>query len=188
MKAHFFLAIPVLGSANQSLVNWKEEHSSHFPFQKWIHPQDLHITLVFLGHVEKAQLIALGEQIDKTIKNYHSFTITLNELNTFGDLNRPRIFWAGVEKPEQLMKLQMDIAQTCVNVGLDIEKRPYRPHITLARRWKANGMYTPALANELFTAEYQRSWEVEKIHLYQSHPGKSPMYEPIQTFFLSTNV
>ncbi|WP_209123922.1 RNA 2',3'-cyclic phosphodiesterase [Alkalihalobacillus sp. BA299] len=184
MKTHFFLAIPVLGQANVSLIEWKERNIQQFPFQKWVHPHDLHITLVFLGHVEEAMLRSLGDHIDEVIKSFPSFALTINELNTFGEKNRPRIFWSSVEKEERLYDLQKKVANACADLGIEIENRPYRPHITLARRWKGNDHYSSTQASQSFTQEYRSSWNVDKFHLYQSHIGKSPVYEPIRTFFL----
>ncbi|OLO40192.1 2'-5' RNA ligase [Alkalihalophilus pseudofirmus] len=184
MKTHFFLAVPVSGQVQRFLSEWKDRNIGHFPFQKWVHHEDLHITLVFLGHIEKKLLHHLSDQLDELIKKHHSFSLTLGNLNTFGENSRPRIFWSGVENELSLFKLQKDIANTCLSLNLEIEKRPYRPHITLARRWKGDDNFSLPQATELFNQENKSSWKVDKVHLYQSHLGKSPMYEPIRTFFL----
>ncbi|MFV8827636.1 RNA 2',3'-cyclic phosphodiesterase [Alkalihalobacterium sp. APHAB7] len=187
MKTHFFLAIPVVGIANQSLINWQEQNKNYFLFKKWVHPQDLHITLVFLGHVEDGLLQCLGDQLELVAKQQSSFTLNINGLDTFGEKKRPRIFWAGVDKEEQLIELQSNVAKTCARLGLEIENRPYRPHITLARRWNGDDIYSPDKANQSFTKNDLSSWKVDKFHLYQSHIGKSPMYEPLRTFSFSAD-
>ncbi|MEB1807862.1 MAG: RNA 2',3'-cyclic phosphodiesterase [Bacillaceae bacterium] len=187
MKPHFFLAIPVLDLANKSLVNWQEQNRDYYPFKKWVHPQDLHITLVFLGHVEDGLLHRLGDYLDVVANQQCTFNLTLNGLGTFGEKKHPRIFWSGVNKEEQLIELQSNVAKTCASLGLDIENRPYRPHITLARRWTGDDVFSLEEANQSLTKDHLSTWKVDKFHLYQSHIGKSPMYEPLRTFSFSAD-
>jgi 2'-5' RNA ligase len=94
------------------------------------HPEDLHITLVFLGQVSAEEYpcvtgVADGIEAD-------SFSLCIDQV---GYWRRPRILWCGPrETPPALRKLVANLQQGLRGCGFRPEKRAYSPHVTLARK------------------------------------------------------
>ena len=91
--------------------------------------ENLHLTLVFLGHVEDAQVSCI-ERVADGIKG-EPFTLTLD---CVGYWRRPRVYWIGAGKaPPPLYKLEAALRQGTVECGLPVDDRRFYAHVTLIR-------------------------------------------------------
>lgn len=180
--AHYFIAIPLPKSLQRYLSNWQEELKEKLNYKQWPHSQDLHITLKFLGPVDDNKIGPLHHRLQKTT-NTQPFTIEVGSIGTFGKADMPRVLWAGVNKTQNLANLQQQIERLLLNMGYEKETRPYRPHITLAKKWYGDA--AGALLGNIKT-NYSTQWEmvVERIVLYRIHPLSNPKYEPVYTYRL----
>lgn len=184
-KTHYFLAVPISEDIKLAYKQWSEKLKSLFPFKTWVHHEDYHITLVFLGDTPQAELNKVIAQMKMIVKNHEPFELHLNGLGYFGKKESPRIFWGGIDRQSQLEDLQKDVLQACEKVGFDLENRPYRPHLTLARRYKEDGGFPFQHLEDYFQLEPTlRTFSVPSIVLYQTHLDRSPKYEAIETFKL----
>lgn len=94
------------------------------------HPDDLHITLVFLGQVDDAQLPCIQQVADHI--DCSAFTL---QLDTIGHWPRPGILWCGPsEQPEALQQLVKALQKGLLDCGFEPERRRYKPHVTLHRK------------------------------------------------------
>jgi len=94
------------------------------------HPADLHMTLVFLGPVDPEQLPCIEQVADEILAE--SFGLSLDRIDYWP---RPRILLLGSsETPEPLAALVKGLQAGLVECGFRPEKRPFRPHVTLARK------------------------------------------------------
>lgn len=95
-----------------------------------LHGDDLHITLAFLGQLSEVQrgcLLAAADQI-----SFAPFELQLDRLDLW---RRPGILWCGPSTtPPELQRLVGQLQQGLEQCGLALEKRPYTPHVTLARK------------------------------------------------------
>jgi len=93
---------------------------------------NLHITLEFLGEVAEDDLQQLVEK--SSCIQAQSFEI---ELTRIGWWRKPGVLWIGTHHiPEQLIHLVESIKQIVEQQGLETDKRPYEPHVTIARKVK----------------------------------------------------
>lgn len=180
MKSHYFLAVSLPETVKDALEEWRERHKKELPFQSWVHRDDYHITLVFLGEVSSSILSRIQEEMQQLSIN-RRFSITVQGIGTFGLVERPRVLWAGITHPPELFALQKQAYHFCSALGFSLETRPYRPHITLGRRWRGEHPLTDLQQQEL----YELSFSVEKITLYKSHLQRTPKYEEIFSTLLS---
>lgn len=97
---------------------------------RWIEPADYHITLRFLGDVDRRMANAVDDLLGD-LSNY-PFTVTLDALDSFGG-DKPRAVFARVQPNRQLTELQGDIERQIRRLGLPAEGRKFVPHVTLAR-------------------------------------------------------
>jgi len=138
----------------------------------WVYPEDLHITLQFLGPVDPAQQACIAEAAGAV--HAEPFDLEIDRLDFW---SKPRIVWAGVEGvPPQLKQLVEDLGQNLEQCGFQPEKRAYRPHVTLLRKT------TPIENHPL---EKPIPWHVDHFVLVESRPGGDPpWYRPLEGWSL----
>jgi 2'-5' RNA ligase len=154
----------------ESVANRLEKICHGLPGARWVKPEQLHLTLRFIGEVDGGSFADIREILG-SIK-VDPFTMQLDGVGFFPPRGKPRVIWAGVAKNENLLLLQRKIETTMVRqVGLDPEERKYSPHITLAR---LNN--TPSSRVGRFMEEYglflSEPFTVERFLLYSSVLGK----------------
>jgi 2'-5' RNA ligase len=98
---------------------------------RWVRPENLHVTLKFLGEVAREQL----EAVENTLSSVKSQAIELSVrgIGFFPSERRPRVLWAGAQAPPSLAALAGEIDQALAKLGFERETRAFAPHLTLAR-------------------------------------------------------
>lgn len=180
-NTHFFIAIPLPRLVREMVEEKVSRLKLAYPFKSWVHPLDYHITLAFLGKATSVKLDQLKASLTSVVGKYDTFQLQLNHIGTFGPSESPRVLWVGVERTETLLALQQDISFTCEQVGFSMEKRAYRPHLTLARKWKSTA---PFAETQEMSLQQPLTMEVKDVVLFQTHINQSPKYEAIHFFNL----
>jgi 2'-5' RNA ligase len=99
---------------------------------RWLRPENLHVTLKFIGEVSPAKL----ESIRDALAAIHSDApvhLQFRGLGFFPNEQYPRILWAGIEASANLPPLAANIDSALETQGVAREKRAFTPHLTLAR-------------------------------------------------------
>lgn len=180
-----FVGIQLPQDVQRVLDIWKDSIQKVLPFQKWTHPQDVHVTLSFLGDASAETAEALAADLRQLAAAALPLTLHAEGLGVFGPPAAPSILWAGLAGDlDVLAALQREVAGVCARHGFPAEARAYRPHLTLARRYRtaAGPFKRSALAAAGAPAGGWPAWRVEDIVLYRSHLGRQPAYEPLGVF------
>ncbi|WP_100402070.1 RNA 2',3'-cyclic phosphodiesterase [Bacillus sp. FJAT-42315] len=177
MGHHYFFALALPESVKKQLHQVFHEHN--LPFARAVHEQDLHLTLAFLGEAEEEKLEKARENMAEVLRTFSPFSLTIDSFGTFGKQEQPRIFWAGVKQEPKLHQLQQAVSSACREAGFQLESRPFRPHITLARKWRGEEAYVPQLAPSAM------QFFSEEVVLYKTHLDRSPKYEEYDTFLVT---
>ncbi|HXG99767.1 MAG TPA: RNA 2',3'-cyclic phosphodiesterase [Sphingomicrobium sp.] len=135
---------------------------------RWQSDEQLHLTLRFIGEVERP----FAEDLATALSALRSerFSLRLAGLGRF-DRKRGGTLWAGVEPRACLVALASKVERICVGVRLPPERRAFHPHISVAR-WSGRApdlsvlLARPAGLHSVY-------WEVDRITLYESHLAKS---------------
>ncbi|MDN3018183.1 RNA 2',3'-cyclic phosphodiesterase [Paenibacillus sp. BSR1-1] len=177
-RNHFFFAVKIPDETKLLLKERLEKLKESLPFNRWVHHQDLHITLAFLGGAASEKLAEAEKKVREAIKDENAFSLKINKLGIFGNQDSPRIFWADTIESRELNELRDKVFSACEKAGFQLETRPFRPHITLARKW--NG-------EQAFQREQLEVWQghqpelltfqAQQVVLYQTHLQKTPKYE-----------
>ncbi len=139
------------------------------------HPEDLHLTLAFLGEVTPGQRTCCEAAADAV----YSPPFTLH-LDCVGHWPRPRILWCGARQaPAQLLALVGDLTGRLHPCGFPGERRPYAAHLTLARQ--VAGFDGPPKA----VAEWSLGWPVTGFVLAAGRDGPPPRYRVLRRWGLA---
>jgi 2'-5' RNA ligase len=152
-----------------------------------VREDQLHLTLKFLGDVEKSLVPAIAEGMTRAVASADAFDWALRGTGAFPSSARPSVIWAGADAGDRFASLAEQIESACEPLGFPRETRPFRAHVTLARvRFRP----PPALAewlHETADAEFgpQRA---EEVVLFRSElgPGGS-VYTPVHVVKLASS-
>ncbi|CAM5209568.1 RNA 2',3'-cyclic phosphodiesterase OS=Ureibacillus acetophenoni OX=614649 GN=SAMN05877842_11588 PE=3 SV=1 [Ureibacillus acetophenoni] len=184
-KHHYFFAVKLPYEVKSYLDRWVQMHEPKFPFNRWVHPEDYHITLAFLGFAPKEMLEKAIIGVGEILSNQYTFELTLNELGTFGPEKSPRIFWADVKYSKDLNSVQKLVYDTASKVGFELDKKPFKPHITLARKWKSDEPFNRDKLTSLKNSRGEEfTFPVREIILYETHLDQTPKYKEFAKFTL----
>jgi 2'-5' RNA ligase len=148
------------------------------PDLRWQQDEQLHLTLRFIGEVERPVADDLATALDRV--RFERFSVVLNGVGRF-EKHRHGALWAGVQPKDQLKALNAKIERVCQSAGLEAEHRAYHPHITLAR-WKGRAAGLESFM-EQHTGLMSQPWEVEEFILYESRLGHDGAhYEPVERY------
>ena len=170
---HYFIAVKLPQEVKAFLKEWTDHHQSKYPFNRWVYPEDYHITLAFLGMVEEEKKEEIVRTLKESLVDAGSFTLTLNQFGTFGLMNKPRIFWIDVEHSDDLMRIQKKVFSEILNLGFRLDTKPFRPHITLARKWIGERDFDE---KALTKVEDGILFSVKEVVLYETHLNAKPKY------------
>ena len=102
---------------------------------RWVEPENLHVTLLFLGEVDLLEVAALCQSVAESLRSQPGFTMSIERLGCFPNARRPRILWAGVgEGVQEVVAVHDAIEAALMQLGCyRREERAFTPHITLGR-------------------------------------------------------
>ncbi|MDO7487840.1 2'-5' RNA ligase family protein [Peribacillus frigoritolerans] len=182
MNTHFFFALVLPDDIKAYLNAVTEQLKTDFPFKKWLHPADYHITMAFLGNApDTLKEDALG-RVESELSNEASFGL---ELGDIGGLARVRVqgFYgqASSSKKGFLPFKGKSIILASKRVLNLIKSR-----LSLILRWQENSGDSPfSLEGVRQMGDLQdKHFEADQVALYQTHLGASPSYEKIFTINL----
>ncbi len=139
------------------------------PELAWVPRERCHLTLKFLGEVGEAAASKLIDAADRAAARHQPLEMSVREIGAFPNFRRARVVWIGVEQEPRLELLHHDLELACEHEGFDVEGRPFRPHITLARvRAPLPVERMRALARVARTVRMQAVVPVEHITLFES--------------------
>ncbi|MBP3414590.1 MAG: RNA 2',3'-cyclic phosphodiesterase [Clostridia bacterium] len=119
-----FIALRLSNEIISSLKNAIDQLKKQSISARPVRLENLHLTLAFIGETDRTEdIIRIINQLD-----IHSFDI---RIGTHGNFDR--LYWVGLQQNPILSKLAQDIRDGLIRDGFNIEKRPFIPHITIAR-------------------------------------------------------
>jgi RNA 2',3'-cyclic 3'-phosphodiesterase len=154
-----FLGLPIPPELAQALI--RPTQSIELPKGRWTAPENLHLTLVFLGDVAEPTLQHIEQELSKL--TFAPFQLKLTSLNTFP---RAGVLVAEVEPARPLLHLQAKVAAAMARCGFAPEAHPYHPHLTLAR---FHGPLRLSQTQRALPPSLQRSFPADTVNLYRSH-------------------
>jgi 2'-5' RNA ligase len=171
-----FIAVDLPETIKESLGSM----SFGIPGAKWVGPEQLHLTVRFIGEVDGL----LCHDIKNILEEIHmgAFSLQLKGVGCCPPRGAPRVLWVGLGKNDPLQLLRKKIDAALVRIKVQPEGRKFSPHITLARlrnspiRKVANFL----AGNGLFS---QEPFPVEDFKLYSSILTSKGAYHKVERIY-----
>ena len=135
-----FIALELNEALQRSLSEIISQISQELPDLRWVDPHGIHLTLAFLGELSDEQLVEAIHAAEEAATKATSFEYRLKGLGIFGSPQQPRVIWMGVEdlpsgkvQGSPLQQVHRVLSRELELRGFEVEKRPFSPHLTLAR-------------------------------------------------------
>lgn len=162
-----FVAIDPGEAVRTRFAAAREALAAHFTFPavRWIEARDYHLTLVFLGQVRMSEITTIHAEVAAVAATLAPFRYQLDVACAFPDARRPRVIAALPADPDPFLRWQAPLAERLSAAGFAIERRTYRPHLTLAR-WKSRRECPQQAALSLLA-----EGEARALTLYESRGG-----------------
>lgn len=129
-----FIAIDLPQTVRIYLAEVQEALKSYGFSVKWVRPQNIHLTLKFLGPTDVAQTAKIVEAMTSAARDCSGVSLKAKDIGVFPDLKRPRVVWAGVTgQIEILENLQRILNDRLADLGFPKDRRSFSAHLTLGR-------------------------------------------------------
>jgi len=147
------------------------------PGLSWVGEDNLHLTLRFIGEVERRPAEEIATALGRIISK--SFELEIAGVGRF-DRRSGGALWAGVRPRKPVAELAMKVDRACVLSGLEPEHRAFHPHITLARYKSANAQAARDFEQRLADLSSE-PFEVSEFTLFESHLSRhGAQYEAVE--------
>jgi 2'-5' RNA ligase len=127
-----FVALEIPSAARENLAALLQALRAVSPQTRWVRSENLHVTLKFIGEVAEAKLAAICSAL-AGVRFEQPVTLDFRGLGFFPNEKHPRVLWAGIEASPNLSVLAADIDRATEKLGIPVERRPFSPHLTVAR-------------------------------------------------------
>ena len=113
---------------------------------KWINPDNLHVTLKFIGEVAPEKVMGISDAL-AAVHAQQQVIGEFRDVGFFPDARRPSVAWVGIQPPQMLSSLAAEVNRVLAPLGIRREEKPFVPHLTIAR-FKETRL-SPALRAEI---------------------------------------
>ncbi len=177
-----FVATGISPEVKAFLESWVHAARQAFPDYRFGSPQNLHVTLQFLGDVDRAKIPYLTEVLVSAVEGVKAFSLSLGEAGSFPGRGTPRVLHVSVDQGrDDLVRLADKVSRGLSAAGYRPDK-PFVPHITLGRlrdsyRGDSAAEWRDSFARFLSRGGRVQSWATGEVLLMESVLGPSgPTY------------
>jgi 2'-5' RNA ligase len=133
-KIRTFIAISLPESVLEAIGRIQDQLQKSRFNVRWTRTEAIHLTLKFLGDVDRDRGEEIRRALGAAIKDMAPFTLKGKGVGVFPDLRRPRVVWTGISGDTQILRdLHFRIEDELKGLGFPKEKRPFKGHLTLGR-------------------------------------------------------
>ncbi len=129
-----FIAIDIPSEIKQAIAHVQNElrpiHGANVSFPRM---EGIHLTLKFLGDVEREQLDQVTEAVRGASTGINRFELITTGVGGFPNLKDPRVLWWGLKDSKPLLQLHKQIDSNLAQIGFPIERKRFNAHLTVGR-------------------------------------------------------
>jgi 2'-5' RNA ligase len=130
-----FIAVDLAAGVKDRLITLQDQLGRAGSGVKWTRPENLHLTLLFLGEVGELEVVSICRVVQQRARRHAPFALEVAGLGAFPNTRRPKILWAGITEGATVLRaLHADLEEGLLELGCyRREDREYAPHLTLGR-------------------------------------------------------
>jgi RNA 2',3'-cyclic 3'-phosphodiesterase len=173
-----FVAVPVPEAVLHAIRRAQQEFAQRLrvPEVRWLQPEQIHLTLAFLGRVAVARLEELKAVLAQACRSVGPFSLQAEGCGCFPDPQRPRVIWVGLAGDREILcHLREAVAAATAPFAEHVETRSFQPHLTIARLKPAAPATLRSIGRIIqdAPATVLGEWHVRAVDLMQSEltPG-----------------
>jgi 2'-5' RNA ligase len=191
MMLRSFIALEIPPRIQQviTLASASLQKSLPRPLVRWVSPQNIHLTLRFLGETSSIILDQVVATLEIEASNHTPIDIQVANFGAFPNSERARVLWVGLQAPSTLSDLYKSVETITTNLGFTNKERGFSPHLTIGR---VNQNATSADLKKISICLHQTEmgvlgcFQVEAIAIFKSNLRPSgPLYTLLHSIPLS---
>ncbi len=130
-----FIAIKIPDDIQRKLSGIQDKLKQSGAHVSWVKPDNIHLTLKFLGNMEEQRIPDITACIEKSAASVKPFQLQVGYAGAFPNVRFPRVIWVGVTDDEtnSLKTLQSGLSSCLGTLGFQEENERFQPHLTLGR-------------------------------------------------------
>ena len=172
-----FIAVDMPVEVKAAIGRYIESLRGTLTNVKWVAPENLHLTVKFLGEVKESVVRDIRNCVSKTASGFSPFMMGLSHMGFFPSSDQPRVIWISSDGGEdQLLDLFQHLENCLEDLGIDRESRTFSPHLTIGRVKRDRHIVVPDN-----TPEFEHvSFKVNSLALIRSTlTPEGPVYEKL---------
>lgn len=177
-----FLAIQIPTTVDYTgLVERLKKNLTHEKFINYCRPENIHLTLKFLGSTPVDDIPNIIETVQKVAKRHQPFTMDFDRTGLFGSNRVPRVLWLGMnDQPQALFDLENDLLDAFDDLGYMRDRQNFVPHLTVCRiKSLVDKQFFMQIYNSIEPKTYLHA-DVKELVYYQSIlQPTGPIYKPL---------
>ncbi|MDA3937501.1 MAG: RNA 2',3'-cyclic phosphodiesterase [Actinomycetota bacterium] len=183
-----FVGIPVPAQSLPGLAGARAEIVVGSPIwagEKWVPPENLHLTLKFLGNVDAGTIDRISSELLERI-NSASFSMPVVAVKAVPSPRRATMLWAVFDDLEGRCRALRDVTESITSrMGIAPDQRPFSPHVTLVR-----SRHTNSIAPDVLDASERSIRPMSVLHVTVCHStltNRGARYENLAQIPLGTD-
>ena len=184
-----FIAIELPEKIGSAISKVQEGIRSYGFKIRWVRPENIHLTLKFLGNIKEADTEKVGKIVFESVKGYKPISLKAKGIGVFPGIKKPRVVWTGISDQLNLLtELQKTLDEKLEEIGFPKEKRPFRGHLTLGRVKAKIDPKRLSDALQEFAKFESESFSADRVILYKSElKPKGAVYTKLANLLLIEN-
>ncbi|MGD0596100.1 MAG: RNA 2',3'-cyclic phosphodiesterase [Sedimentisphaerales bacterium] len=186
-----FIAIDIDDKIRKAIADLQKQIASKVDVKKgdlkWVEPNNIHLTLKFLGEISDEQVAETSEIANTVAQAHQKFNLEIESVGSFGGRSA-KVVWVGAGKgTDALLALQKDLDDLLAQAGYPKEEREFSAHLTLCRVNHPMAGIKMGEAIKQFSNLKLGSIAADALCVYQSQlTSAGPTYTLLQSFKLKT--
>lgn len=129
-----FIALNFSQAERNEILQVQRQLKAQCTAGNFTRPENLHLTLAFLGEISPKRIPLLRKILKDTASNAHAFSLSFDRLGNLPGSGREKLWYLGCDAPSELNLLVQALHSHLRKSGFSLENREYLPHVTLGRR------------------------------------------------------
>ena len=168
-KVRAFIAIELPDRIRLDIASLQKDLASAGLKLRWVKSQNLHLTLKFLGDMNRETIADICNGLTAVTSMHPEFELQPSGIGCFPGLKNSRGLWTGISGTlDGLRTLQADVENALRPFGFKVEKRPFRGHLTIGRVKSRLNPHKLAEALRAHQGFYSDAFTVKQVTLFQS--------------------